>query len=268
MEPAAIITLTTDFGLVDEYVGVLKGVLLSRAPQARLVDISHGVEPQGIAQASMLLAAAAPYFPAGTIHLAVVDPGVGTSRQLIALRADGQFLVGPDNGIFTPFLENAEAVVIDSSRHSLKPVSSTFHGRDILAPAAAALANAVPLLELGTTIPVETLTKLSPPLLQIDTIHGTITGAVMLGDHFGNLTTNIHHRHLVARGQEPAGLRICLRGHQIDGLAATYGERPAGTLLALINSRGYLELAVAMGSAARLTGAANGDQVKVFLHPG
>ena len=263
-----IITLTTDFGHADEYVGVLKGVVLSRSPQARLVDLCHTIPPQDVAQAALLLGAAAPFFPPGTIHLAVVDPGVGTSRRLIATRANGQMLVGPDNGIFSAFLTAfpiEEVVVIDCPQHYLSPVSATFHGRDILAPVAAALANGIPLATIGPRVVPETLVKVIQPELQIDSIHGNMTGAIIHQDHFGNLTTNIHQRDITRLGANPASLRVFLGSHRIDGLSTTYGTSRPGALLALIGSRGFLELAQCMGNAAQFTGAAVGDRVGLVI---
>jgi S-adenosyl-L-methionine hydrolase (adenosine-forming) len=262
---APIITLTTDFGLQDEYVGVLKGVLLGRAPQASLVDLCHLVEPGDVAQAAFLLKAALPYFPAGTIHLAVVDPGVGTARRLLALRARDHLFVAPDNGLLTPFLDedNTTTVVLSCPQLCLQPLSSTFHGRDILAPAAAALASGADLASLGRKTAGQDLVRLAWAKLQIDPIHGTISGSVLHIDRFGNLTTDIHRRDLAGLPGEPTAVRIVLKGTEIRGLATTYGERAAGTALALIGSRGFLEVAVNRGNAALLLGAVPGDPVLV-----
>jgi len=264
----SIITLTTDFGLQDEYVGVMKGVLAGLAPQARFIDLCHSVQAQNVHQGAFILRAAAPYFPKGTIHLAVVDPGVGSCRQLLAVRAMGQFFLGPDNGILSPFLGEdffEEAISIDCPRLYLVPLSATFHGRDILAPVAAALANGADLSSLGTQALKENLTKLASPTLQIDRIHGNIAGSVIHIDHFGNLTTNIHQGDLAGLTADPASIRIFHKKQQITGLANTYASLPAGQVLALIGSRGYLELAVTNGNAARILGAELDDPVRVKL---
>ncbi len=262
----AIITLTTDFGLKDEYVGVIKGVILGLAPQARLIDICHSIRPQDIRQAAFILQAAAPYFPKGAIHLAIVDPGVGTKRQLIAVRAMDQIFLGPDNGILTPFLHDplfAEAICIDCPEHYLTPLSATFHGRDILAPIAAALANGIGLSRLGARAFKENLIKLASPTLQIDRIHGNIAGSVIHIDHFGNLTTNIHQRDLAGLTADPASIQIFHKQQQVTGLTSAYASVPDSQVLALIGSRGYLELAAANGNAARILGAEMDDPVRV-----
>ena len=262
----ATITLTTDFGLEDEYVGVLKGVILGLAPQARLVDLCHTIRPQDIRQAAFILQAAAPYFPKGTIHLAIVDPGVGTDRQLLAVRAMDQFFLGPDNGILSPFLHDplfAEAIYINCPERYLAPLSATFHGRDILAPIAVALANGVGLSHLGARSFKENLIKLASPALQIDRIHGNIAGSVIHIDHFGNLTTNIHQRDLAELTADPASIQIFHKQQQVTGLASAYAAGLTGQVQALIGSRGYLELAVTNGNGARILGAEVDDPVRV-----
>jgi hypothetical protein len=266
MDP--IITLTTDFGLQDEYVGVVKGVLLSRAPHARLVDICHQVEPGDIRQAAFLLRAAFPYFPAGTIHMAVVDPGVGTARKLLALQAGGHIFLAPDNGLLTPFFSTAPettAVYLDCPELYLQPAGTTFHGRDILAPAAAALACGIPLAGLGRKANRDCLEKLAWPTLQIDPIHGTIIGSVLHVDRFGNLTTDIHQRDIAGLTQNPASVQIFYKERHIRGLSTAYGEFPPGAALALIGSRGCLEVAINRDNAARLLGGAVGDPVRVEI---
>lgn len=263
---APIITLTTDFGLRDEYVGILKGVLLGLAPQARLVDLCHTVEPQNIRQAAMLLHAAAPYFPAATIHLVVVDPGVGTARDLLALHAAGQFFVAPDNGVLTPFLTATAspcAVRLDCPELYLSPLSTTFHGRDILAPVAAALANSTPLSRLGREVERNSLEKLDWPKLHIDPIHGKINGSVLHIDHFGNLITDIRQSDLDGLTRDPDAVHILYKEKHIRGLSTAYGDHGPGELLALTGSRGCLELAANRGNAASLLGAAIGDPVRV-----
>ena len=260
------ISLTTDFGLEDEYAGVVKGVIAGLAPQARLVDLCHTIRPQDIRHAAFILQAAAPYFPKDAIHLAIVDPGVGTNRQLLAVRAMGQVFLGPDNGILTPFLQDQlfeEAFVLDCPERYLAPLSATFHGRDILAPVAAALANGVGLSSLGRQALKGKLIKLASPTLQIDRIHGNIAGSVIHIDHFGNLTTNIHQRDLAGLATDPTSIQIFHKQQQVTGLASAYATAADGQILALIGSRGYLELAVVNGNAARILAAEVDDPVRV-----
>ncbi|MDG4475862.1 SAM hydrolase/SAM-dependent halogenase family protein [Thiovibrio frasassiensis] len=266
-----IITVTTDFGLQDEYVGVMKGILAAQAPQAQRIDLCHTIAPQDIAQGAFLLQAAAPYFPHGTIHLAVVDPGVGTARELLIVRAMDHYFLAPDNGLLTPFLGESlfqHAIFIDCPHLYRRPLSATFHGRDILAPVAAALANGADLSRLGRQALKENLIKLASPTLQIDRIHGNIAGSVIHIDHFGNLTTNIHQGVLADLKADPASIQIFHKNQQVTGLTSAYASRPDNRVLALIGSRGYLELAVSKGNAAKILEGKVGDPVRVTLSQG
>lgn len=268
---ASIITLTTDFGLADEYVAVMKGVILARTPAARLVDISHQIRPQDVAQAAFTLAAAVPYFPEGSVHLAVVDPGVGSSRRIVALRAMNRFFVGPDNGIFSPFLvdDHFEAcVVVDCPSFYCEPVSNTFHGRDIMAPVAAALARGIPLADIGPTVFKADLKKLVSSQLQIDPISGNITGAVVQIDQFGNLTTNIHQRDIARLTNQPDKIKLFIKTTTISGLADCYEDAEDRGLIALIGSRGFLEIAANRGNAAAMLAVAIHEPVQVVKRPG
>ncbi len=267
----ALITLTTDFGLGDPYVGAVKGAILSVNPGATIVDISHEVQPQAIEQAAFVLGAAWPYFPAGTIHVAVVDPGVGTQRRGIALVTGEGIFVGPDNGVLSAALpeetRNAAAggrqavalprgmtaYLLTNERFHRWPVSPTFHGRDIFAPAAAHLALGVPPEEMGLS--VSAVTAL-PPLRAVREADGSLLGRVVHVDRFGNLVTDVRGEQLPAKL-----LLVEVRGRMIRGLSRTYGDRPG--LLALIGSGGHLEVAVAGGSAARELGVGAGERVVV-----
>ncbi len=185
-----IVTLLTDFGLEDEYVGVMKGVILSIAPQVRLVDLTHSVPPQDVRRAALILMNAAPYFPPDTVHLAVVDPGVGTERRPIAVRTGRGTFVGPDNGLFSFVLAEMEtwtAVELREPAYRLPLVSTTFHGRDIFAPAAAHLASGVPVEALGPV--VNNLATLPLPRLEIG--ESSLEGEILYADRFGNLVTSI-----------------------------------------------------------------------------
>ncbi len=258
-----IITLLTDFGLKDGNVGVMKGVILGICPQARLIDLSHLVEPQDVGQAAWILGRAAPYFPDGTIHLAVVDPGVGTERRPMAARLGPHLFVGPDNGLVTRVLERAEllrrptAFVHLDRRELWRPeVSDVFHGRDVFAPVAARLANGVSLEEVGS--PLKDPVRLRLPRPEI--IAGGVRGVVEHIDHFGNVRTNITRKDL-AEGRS-AVVRVA--GATVDGLVRTFGERPAGELIALFGSYGDLILSVVDGNAALRLGASVGDEVEVL----
>jgi S-adenosylmethionine hydrolase len=245
------IVLMTDFGTRDGYAAIMKGVIWSIAPGAEVADLSHEIAPQDVMAGALTLGRAAPYFPEGTIFVAVVDPGVGTARRGLAARLGGQYFVAPDNGLLTVALQrteeaggSAEVVWLDRPRFWLDRVSATFHGRDIFAPAAAHLANGVALSELGS--PITDVVRLWLPAPR-RTERGW-QGEVIHVDNFGNLATNLGAQHLAAAGSE--GVEIKVAGERIVGVVAAYGERPAGELVALIDSSGALSIAVVNGSAA------------------
>jgi S-adenosylmethionine hydrolase len=241
-----IITLLTDFGLQDGYVASMKGVILGIAPQARLVDISHLVPPQDVRSAAFVLFTSYPYFPARTVHLAVVDPGVGTERRAVAVRTPSGFLVGPDNGIFSLVLgkeSSWEARSIENPQFFLHPPSPTFHGRDIFAPTAAHLALGEPFETLGPPCRPEISSWSSPVRTQ-----GTIAGEVIHIDRFGNAVTSVRRFDL----EDLAPLD---RWHAWVGVSTlpifdTYARISAGSALALAGSSGFMEIAVNRGSAA------------------
>ena len=260
----SIITLMTDFGLKDGNVGVMKGVIWKIAPEVQIADLSHLIQPQDVHEAALILSRSAPFFPPGTVHLAVVDPGVGTARRPLAGRLGEQFYVLPDNGLITLLLERAEAasdtvefVHLDQSQYWLSRVSHVFHGRDIFAPCAAHLANGAFLQELGT--PIHDLLRLKFPT-PIRTSEG-LQGEVIHIDHFGNLSTSIRRQHL----GEPARVRVHLGGVEINGLVRTFGERSSGELVALYGSTDYLIVSVVNGSAAQKLGVRVGDPVEVVF---
>lgn len=257
-----VITLLTDFGLQDGNVAVMKGVILGLSPRARLVDLGHLVPPQDIRQAALLLGRSAPYFPDGTIHVAVVDPGVGTSRRPLAGRLGGHYFVGPDNGVVTKLLEDCErrgepASFVELNRPDrwLPNVSAVFHGRDIFSPTAAHLANGEGLESLGRPIsdPVRlTFARPSP-------IPGGWRGQVDHIDHFGNVRGNIRRQDLEGN----VAVVVKIGGETVRGMVETFGERPAGELIALFGSSDDLVVAVVNGSAAARLGAAVGDPIEV-----
>jgi hypothetical protein len=262
----SIITLMTDFGIRDGNVGVMKGVIWGIAPQAQIADLSHTISPQNIREAALILARSAPYFPPGTIHVVVVDPGVGTARRPIAARLGNQYFVGPDNGILTLLLERAEAEgwnveIVHTNRpeYWLAEVSHVFHGRDIFSPVAAHLANGIPLQTLGT--PVTDPVRLALPRPQ-PTPTGW-QGEIIHIDHFGNLSSNIRQEHLGEPPQDSIQVHLC--GVKIQGKVRTFGDRPTGDLIALYGSTGNLIISVVNGNAANRLNASVGDPVEVIV---
>jgi S-adenosylmethionine hydrolase len=260
-----IVALLTDFGTRDHYVGSMKGVVLSVCPEATLVDISHEIPPQDMLGAALELNAAYRYFPAGTVFLVVVDPGVGSARRGIAADAGGYRFVGPDNGVLSLALEDAAvggkpaAVVELTERRFARPeISRTFEGRDRFAPAAGWLARGVELASFGP--PIVNAIRLEPPVA-IVTSDG-VEGQVMRVDRFGNLVTNIEAPMLPREG----AVRVLVAGHDIRGVVGTYADAPPGALCALIGSTGHLEIAVCGGSAANTLGVGRGE--RVHLRPG
>ncbi len=258
-----IITLTTDFGLKDAYVGVMKGVMLAIAPGACLIDLSHEIEPHSIAAGAFLLRTAFRYFPADAVHVAVVDPGVGTARKAIAINTGHGVFVGPDNGLFTHVLTDqgvvsadhstlhgAFAVELSNQRYRLDDVSNTFHGRDIFAPAAAHIARGVPLDEFGPPVNRLALLPNSLPIVRND----EVVGVVLHVDRFGNAISNLRLRDL------PPSPTFEIAGFEIDHLSSSYQD---ARINVLVGSSGFVEVAVQSGSAAGTLGLSTGDTVVV-----
>jgi hypothetical protein len=266
-----LITLFTDFGLADPFVGIMKGVILGICPAARIVDLGHGAERFDAAAAGFMLATATPYFPAGTIHVAVVDPGVGGPRRPLAARIDGQIFVAPDNGLLSAILSaagHAEAREIANPRLMRRPVSATFHGRDVFAPAAAHLARGFPFGQVGPRVAKPVRRPLPSPTR--DPGRG-LRGQVMWVDRFGNLITNISGADLETLGRFPGGeLRVGLNGEQGAPVVSHYGAVAPGSVAAVVGSTGHLEVFANQGSAAHLLGAGPGMPLRVWrvLRPG
>ena len=279
-----VIALLTDFGNVDAYVGMMKGVIAMRCPSAQVIDITHEIQPQNVRQGAYLLGSSSRYFPPRTVFVAVVDPGVGTSRRPIGIETDQGLYIGPDNGIFTTILEDSETLSAVILRPPSDPISMTFHGRDLFAPVAADLACGRPLAECGTPISPQDLIRLPPP--QLDLIHKTsLEGEVLHIDHFGNLITSLgpfewhestlrlsdgkigdiqfdaERAHVIFIGRTPRGGQIILP------IRATYGETEPDHLLALVGSGRQLEIAVNQGNAAALLRATIGDKVRIIFTP-
>lgn len=268
MRPNGIITLTTDFGLADSYVGIMKGVILSIAPQAQLVDITHNVGPQDIHQAAYIVQTYCGYFPTGTIHVIVVDPGVGSQRRAIACATPEAFFIAPDNGVLTYAWRDArerwgadscQAVELAEPSFWLQRVSSTFHGRDIFAPVAAHLVAGAPLATLGQRIDAPVEAALEQPMRGRD---GGLVGRIIHVDHFGNCITNVTPQHLQEAGLWP-NPTIDIIDQHITTISRTYADGPMGALIALIGSSDHLELSVRNGSAAQTLGVSIGDIVRI-----
>lgn len=265
MKQTNLITLTTDFGYADPFAGQIKGAILRRNSSARIIDLTHGIEPHNILGGAVTIRASYHYFPHGTVHMVVVDPGVGTQRKIITMKADDHVFIAPDNGALTLIMrdKNIQAVHRVANR-SLFPseVSATFHGRDIMAPVAAALAGGMTLDQVGPAITMQECVQLDIPRTQLD--ENGITGRVISIDRFGNIRTTITSANISS--YQPASFAgIFIGSHQINAISATYGDRPAGALLALIDSAGHLEIAVNRGNAAALTGCRIGDPVSVLM---
>ncbi len=257
MKTSGIITLTTDFGLRDPYVGVMKGVILSINPDARVIDIRHQLKAGFISQAATLVQEAYPFFPDGTVHVAVVDPGVGGDRRPILIKTQNHLFVGPDNGIFWPVIrshQQTEIIHLTESRYFLPHVSHTFHGRDVFAPVAAHLSRGVDPLEMGPIIKDPVPFDFPAPQRRGD----MLLGQVMRVDRFGNLITNIQRKQFVRF--LGSGRPVIKAGKlAVEGLSKTYGEALAGEAVALIGSSDCLEIAVNLGRACDVTGMDSED---------
>jgi len=278
---APVITLTTDFGTGDAYVASMKGVILGLNPKAVIVDICHTIEPQNVLQAAFIFGTAYQYFPKGTIHLAVVDPGVGSQRKALILKTPAAIFVAPDNGLLSYVIDEydktpakparnlpampqqrklprgLEAVNITNAEYWRHPVSTTFHGRDILAPVAAHLSLGVPLRKFGDSLDqVQAFTIPRP----YNDLRGNLTGCVLHVDGFGNLITNVRSSDL------PAGkVTVAVGKHRINGISRFYAESKG--LAAIIGSSDYLEISLKDGNAAEFLGAKVGHEVRVGKNP-
>jgi S-adenosyl-L-methionine hydrolase (adenosine-forming) len=260
--PPPILTLTTDFGLSEHYVGVMKGVILGICPRAQLVDISHQVTPFEIAEGAYLIAQAYRYFPKKTVHVLVVDPGVGSTRRPILMEAAGQYFIAPDNGVLSMVFsrEKHKVRLISNSRYFLNPVSRTFHGRDIFAPVAAHLAAGVTPARFGKLITDFLRPSFEKP--QQTGKHSWV-GRILKIDHFGNLITNFHVDDFP--DLEQRDFHLAIGGVEISSLLRTYSECAPGELFAIVGSSGYLEVSVNQGSAALRVGCQSGASVELTV---
>src|SRR5438270_6785789 len=264
-----LITFLSDFGLTDDFVGTCHGVIATIAPDARVIDVTHGVRPGHILQGALVLANTLPYMPAG-VHLAVVDPGVGSGRRALALRdRNGRLHVGPDNGLLLPAAERfggiAEAHELANSDYSLQPVSRTFHGRDLFSPAAAHLAAGVALEELGPPVDPDELVRVEVPRPEVG--QNRIRATALAVDRFGNVALNLR-RDQLEQLDLAAGTRVELtsRGERFFAVSArTFADAPRGSLILYEDSYGNLALAVSRGSAAQLLRVEEGAEIVVDL---
>jgi hypothetical protein len=258
-KPAPIMTLITDFGLQDGHVGAMKGVMRSIAPHSEIVDISHHISPQDIRAGAFVLLMAYPFWPPDTIHVIVVDPGVGTGRRAVAVQTERGMFVAPDNGVLSHALALetvTEAVSLTNQRYWHHPLSPVFHGRDIFGPAAAHLAVGVPLAELGDPIAPHTLVTFPVPQPNRH-LDGHVTAHVQHIDRFGNCITDMPGDWL----RESAYWRIDVKGTMIEKVGQTFADVPEGEPLVLIDSTGFMAVAVRNGNAARTMGLDIGDPI-------
>jgi S-adenosylmethionine hydrolase len=259
-----IISLLTDFGLRDGFVGVMKGVIWKINPDVQIADITHFIQPQDIRQGALALLRTTKYFSRGTVHIAVVDPGVGTDRRPLAAEVEGHFFVGPDNGLFSLVFREAQELgakiktfTLDRPQYWLPEISTVFHGRDIFAPVGAHLSRGLAIEEMGT--PLASPVMLSIP--QAHSIPGGLAGEVIEVDNFGNLATNIR-REMLTPGQ---AITVKAGRETIHGLARTFGDSPEGDLVATIGTENDLMIAVVKGSAAMRLNMKVGDAVEVHF---
>jgi len=258
-----VLSITTDFGITNGFVGTMKGVIYGIAPNVKIVDITQLVSPQDVREGAYAIWRAVPFFPPGSVHVGVVDPGVGTRRRPIGARLGDQYFIAPDNGLLTPLILDAERdgkivefVHLDNPKYWLPKVSNTFHGRDIFAPTGAHLAAGVPLGELGPSITDPIRLDLPRPE---KTENGWLAHVTII-DIFGNLTTDLPAEALEGRRD----VLVRIHDREIEGIIESYGHREIGDLVAVVDSEYYIEVAVVNGSAAKLLGAQVGDVVEVI----
>lgn len=257
----SVITLTTDFGCDNWFVGTMKGVIKKVNPNAEIVDITHAVRPQNIFEAAFILGNAYSYFPAGTIHTVVVDPGVGSDRNALVVKSSRYFFVAPDNGVLSYAMEREKVertVKIESEKHMLHPVSATFHGRDVFAPVSAYLSLGVEPEEFGPLL--KDVVRLKPSVPR-KLSEREVVGHVLCVDPFGNLITDVTESLLeeLLGSSKARRLRILVRDREIDRIRETYVQGRENELIALIGSSGYLEFAIKEGRASDVLGMREGE---------
>jgi S-adenosylmethionine hydrolase len=266
MQTNPIITLTTDFGYIDPFIGIMKGVMLNINPSVTIVDITHGIDPQNILEAAITIEMSFNSFPNNTIHVVVVDPGVGSMRRPILVSTDNHYFIGPDNGIFSrifPLAERLSVIHIKAGHYFLMQQSYTFHGRDIFAPVAAWLSRGINILNFGD--PVTDYVKIQMPVPSMPS-KNVIEGQVIYIDHFGNVITNIHSRTIdkLAGTKEGGTIKVLVKNEEAP-LKNFYSHAEDNSLYSLINSFGYVELFVNKGNASSDFGIRVNEKVSVIL---
>jgi S-adenosylmethionine hydrolase len=260
----AIITLTTDFGLQDPYAGQMKGSLLRGCPSATIIDITHAIPAWDVVTAAIVIRNSYAFFPSGSIHLVVVDPGVGGQRSILVAEGDSHFFIAPDNGILSQLVADHKIETIhrvDDPVFFSASVTPTFHGRDIMAPVAAALANGRDLHDFGTAVPLQTIQLIIVPSVVSES--NSLHGQVQHIDNFGNIRTTIRVGHGLLETASFQFLEIC--GQRIATFARTYSDVAPGALLVLIDSSGYLEVAANQARAAEILDCVLGDRISVHI---
>lgn len=259
-----LITIMTDFGLKDGNVGVMKGVIYGITPNANVIDLSHLISPQNIYEANYVLSRSVPYFPDGTIHIFVVDPGVGTKRRPMAAKLGDQYFVGPDNGALTGLIHSARAsgmevrfFELDQRNYWLPKVSHVFHGRDIFSPVAAHLAAGVSIDKLGSEFFDPTLLALQPAKVEA----GRIEGEIVYIDHFGSMASNINQEQVAKLNAAPDAIKIEINEFKIEGMVNTFGDREPGSLVCLYSSTGVVIVSVVNGRADKAVNGKLGDRI-------
>jgi len=265
------VTFLTDFGLEDDFVGTCHGVMKRIAPEIEIIDITHGIQPQGVLQGALVLANTVPYLPEG-VHLAVVDPGVGSERRALALRSgDGRLFVGPDNGLLIPAAKKLGGIEaaheVTNRAYSIEPVSATFHGRDIFAPAAAHLASGVAIEELGPALDPGSLAQLDVP--KPDVGDRRIRACCLYVDRFGNMQLNLTREHLERLGIEPGNqVELELASERYYALAArTFADARGGEIILYEDAYENIALAISGGSAAQTFNVSAGAEIRIRLDP-
>ena len=260
---SSVITLMTDFGTSDHYVGVMKGVILNINPGVQIVDITHAIPPQDVDGAAFLIDSSYRYFPSGTIHVMVVDPGVGSERKVIICQTETAYFLCPDNGILSHILHNescARTILVENPAYFLPQVSNTFHGRDIFAPVAAHLSRGVPIGKLGSPVahPIQF------PIPKPEVTDKAVIGHVIWIDSFGNLVTNISHEILESL-EGRSGVVIDAGSAEINHLNHSYAESAVGEALAIVGSFNRLEISINQGNAAQVLGLKRGDAITICM---
>jgi S-adenosyl-L-methionine hydrolase (adenosine-forming) len=263
-----IVTLTTDFGTNDHFVGAVKGVILDIAPEAAIVDISHAVQAYDVLDGALAISQTYSYFPTGTVHMVVVDPGVGTTRRPIIASSDGYHFVAPDNGVLSMVYAKEERIHVrhvTSDHYFRQPVSNTFHGRDVFAPVAAYLAKMVDSHKFGEEI--EDYVRFAAPRPK-PVAENRLRAVVLKVDRFGNLITNVTPEDAPALFAGKVGFKIVVGSKEITAIRTAYAEGTPGEVFAIVGSMGYLEIVANRAAAAQITGAGKGSEISVLLGEG